>query len=119
MAIGHFDSPLASFYLYLFLSILETKWTANIQPLRQFPCALPGWMVVKDSTLGARQGTLYKVPRNSDRDVKDQNLFAKSDYWNLLACRATAPLPISHWFASRALSDLKVCSLSAPCVCVR
>ncbi|CAK9067064.1 Uncharacterized protein SCF082_LOCUS34017, partial [Durusdinium trenchii] len=42
-------------------------------------------------------GTLYKVPRNSDRDVKDQNLFAKSDYWNLLACRATAPLPISEY----------------------
>ncbi|CAK9025766.1 unnamed protein product, partial [Durusdinium trenchii] len=76
---------------------LELK---NIQvcfDVAQFPCALPGWMVVKDSTLGARQGTLYKVPRNSDRDVKDQNLFAKSDYWNLLACRATAPLPISEY----------------------
>ena len=62
---------------------------------RTFPQILPAYLVVLDSTLGARQGTLYLAPRDSERLTKDANVWTKGDLWNDLACKATAPLPTS------------------------
>ncbi|CAK8995952.1 unnamed protein product [Durusdinium trenchii] len=59
---------------------------------RSLPASLPGWMIVLDTTLGAKQGTLYKVPRSSDRPAADTNTFAKNDWWSLHRCGATLPV---------------------------
>lgn len=62
---------------------------------RTFPKLLPAWLVVLDTTLGSRQDTLYKAPRNAERKLPDDNVWAKSDYWNLLANTPSVPLPVS------------------------
>ena len=49
-------------------------------------------MVVLDKTLGSRQGTLYKAPRGSERDLKDTNAFCRNDFWALVACKPSQPL---------------------------
>lgn len=64
--------------------------------LRTMPQTMPAWHIVLANTLGSRQGTLYKAPRNAEVKLQDDNVFCKSDYWNLNACRASAPLPLSH-----------------------
>ena len=53
-------------------------------------------MIALDSTLGCRQGTLYKAPRGAERKFADDNVFAKSDYWCNLVNVATSPLPVSY-----------------------
>ena len=63
---------------------------------RTFPKVLPAWLVVLDTTLGCRQGTLYKAPRNAERKLADDNFWAKSDYWNFLVNSPSAPLPVSY-----------------------
>lgn len=57
---------------------------------------MPAWQIVLGNTLGSRQGTLYKAPRNAEVKLQDDNVFCKSDYWNLNACKASAPMPLSH-----------------------
>ncbi|CAK9049972.1 unnamed protein product, partial [Durusdinium trenchii] len=42
-------------------------------------------------------GTLFKAPRNSERKVTDDNIWTKSDYWNLLVCPPSVPLPVSEY----------------------
>ena len=64
-------------------------------PGRTFPCNLPAWMVVLETTLGCKQGTLWKAPRNAEREVKDTNTFCRNDFWNFVACKASKPLPPS------------------------
>lgn len=64
---------------------------------RTFPCNLPAWMVVLETTLGCKQGTLWKAPRNADREVKDTNSFCRNDFWNFVACKASKPLSPSTW----------------------
>lgn len=64
--------------------------------IRTFPRALPGWLVTLGSTLGCRQGTLYKAPRNAERKLQDDNVWTKSDYWNLLVCQQSTPLHVGH-----------------------
>lgn len=63
---------------------------------RTFPRTLPAWLVMLDHTLGARMGTLFKVPRNAERDASDANVFAKCDLWNSLMTANTEPMPISQ-----------------------
>lgn len=64
----------------------------HFETSRSLPASLPGWMIVLDTTLGAKQGTLYKVPRSSDRPAADTNTFAKNDWWSLHRCGATLPV---------------------------
>lgn len=59
---------------------------------RTFPRVLPGWMVALDTTLGAKQGTLYRAPRNAERKQTDDNVWAKCDFWNNLVCAPSVPL---------------------------
>lgn len=66
-------------------------------PQRTFPPSLPAWMVVLDSTLGSRLGTLYKAPRNSERPTQDSNVFTKNDFWKLHACKPSTPLPLNEY----------------------
>ena len=68
---------------------------ANLHGNRTFPSMLPAWMVVLDTTLGARQA-FYKAPRNSDRALADENTFTKNDFWNLLSCKPSQPLAVSN-----------------------
>jgi hypothetical protein len=56
------------------------------------PQSLSAWMVVLDKTLGSRQGTLFKAPRGSERDLKDSNTFCRNDFWALVACKPSQPL---------------------------
>ena len=65
-------------------------------PLRTFPAILPGWMVVLSSTLGCRQGTLYRAPRGAEAKLADDNVFCKNRFWTELTCQATVPLALSH-----------------------
>lgn len=48
------------------------------------------------NTLGCRQGTLYKAPRNSDVKLQDDNVFCKSDFWNLNASKPSRPLALGE-----------------------
>lgn len=64
--------------------------------LRVFPSMLPAWMVVLSSTLGCRQGTLFKAPRNADIQLADSNVFCRNDWWMLNCCKSTVPLPTSQ-----------------------
>lgn len=73
---------------------------------RCFPCVLPGWIVALETTLGSKQGTLFKAPRNADKPKDDSNVWTKSDYWNLLANKPTVPLQTS--FLSKNSSHLFV-----------
>ena len=57
---------------------------------------LLAWMVCLDTTLGAKQGTLYKVPRRSERDPQDTNVFAKNDFWTMSSCKMSQPLHPSN-----------------------
>ena len=68
---------------------------SNLHGNRTFPSMLPAWMVVLDTTLGARQA-FYKAPRNSDRPLSDENTFTKNDFWNLLSCKPSQPLAVSN-----------------------
>lgn len=54
-------------------------------------------MVVLESTLGAKLGTLFRAPRNSERPLQDENTFTRCDYWNLLACKPAPPLNMSEY----------------------
>ena len=63
---------------------------------RTFPQSIPAYMVCLESTLGAKLGTLFRAPRNSDRPAQDENAFTRSDYWNLLACKPQPPLNVSN-----------------------
>lgn len=63
---------------------------------RTFPRVLPAWLITLDSTLGCRQGTLYKAPRNADRPLADDNVWTRCEYWNALVCGMSVPLPVSH-----------------------
>lgn len=51
-------------------------------------------MVVLEGTLGSKQGTLWKAPRNAEKDSKDTNCFTRNDFWQLVACKASIPLPV-------------------------
>ena len=62
---------------------------------RNFPAFLPCYMVLLDRTLGSRLGTLYKAPRDSERDVKDSNCFCRNAWWSVMGCERTTPLPTS------------------------
>lgn len=64
--------------------------------LRTFPQSIPAFMVCMDSTLGAKQGTLFRAPRNSDRPAAHDNVWTRSDYWNLLANKPSTPMNISY-----------------------
>lgn len=68
---------------------------SNLHGNRTFPSTLTAWMVVLDTTLGARQ-TFYKAPRNSDRPLADDNVFTKNDFWNLISCKPSQPLALSN-----------------------
>ena len=59
---------------------------------RTMPQSLSAWMVVLDKTLGSRQGTLFKAPRGSERELKDANTFCRNDFWALVACKPSQPL---------------------------
>ena len=61
-------------------------------PGRTFPQSIPAYMVCLENTLGAKQGTLFRAPRGAEKPVADDNVFTRSDYWNLLACKPEAPL---------------------------
>lgn len=75
---------------------VERSFQVGVNPyLRLFPSMLPAWMVVLGSTLGCRQGTLFKAPRNADMKLADSNVFCKNDFWNLNCCKPTVPLPVS------------------------
>ena len=65
-------------------------------PWRTFPQSIPAYMVCLENTLGAKQGTLFRAPRGSDRPVQDDNAFARCDYWNLLANKPQPPLNVGH-----------------------
>ena len=65
---------------------------------RTVPSSLPAWLVVLDCTLGCKQGTLFKAPRNAERPLADVNAFSKCDFWNFLSCKPTVPMPVSHSF---------------------
>ncbi len=71
-------------------------WHSWLTPARTFPMLLPAWLIMLESALGCKQGTLFKAPRGSDLPTADRNVFAKSDYWNLLATRPTSPLQVSN-----------------------
>ena len=64
--------------------------------LRVFPSMLPAWMVVLASTLGCRQGTLFKAPRNAEVQLADSNVFCRNDWWLLNCCKSTVPLNTSQ-----------------------
>ena len=66
-------------------------------PWRSMPQLLQAWMVVLDTTLGSKLGTLYKAPRNSERDLKDTNAWTKNTFWNIGVCKPSVPLAPSHW----------------------
>ncbi|CAK9018364.1 unnamed protein product [Durusdinium trenchii] len=53
-------------------------------------------MVCLDSTLGAKQGTLYRAPRAAELKATDDNAWARSDYWQLMTCKPSPPLSVSH-----------------------
>lgn len=61
---------------------------------RSFPATLPAWMIVLDTTLGARH-TFFKAPRNSERQPQDDNTFTRNDLWNLMSTKPTKPLAVS------------------------
>ena len=73
----------------------HTKLGSQLKASRTFPRVLPAWIITLDSTLGSRQGTLYKAPRSSDRKLQDDNVWTKSDYWNILVCPSSIPLATS------------------------
>ena len=73
----------------------HTKLGSQLKASRTFPRVLPAWIITLDSTLGSRQGTLYKAPRSSERKLQDDNVWTKSDYWNILVCPSSIPLATS------------------------
>ena len=67
---------------------------SHVDPLvRSLPCSLPAWMVVLDTTL-CKQGALSKAPRDAERDAKDTNVFCRNDFWTMVVCKPTTPLPV-------------------------
>ena len=80
-------------YSIVFCLLLDV---VSLWHLRTMPQTMPAWLIVLANTLGARQGTLYKAPRNAEVKLQDDNVFCKNDYWNLNACKASTPLPLSH-----------------------
>ena len=82
------------FIWHVFLKLSKWIWKPT-KPTRTFPRVLPAWLITLDSTLGCRQGTLYKAPRSSERKLQDDNVWTKSDYWNLLVCPPSVPLATS------------------------
>ena len=60
---------------------------------RTLPSNLPAWMVVMEHTLGCKQGTLWKAPRNAERDVKDSNAFCRNDFWSYASSKTSKPQP--------------------------
>ncbi len=77
-------------WFFCFVSFTLVVWDD-----RTLPASLPGWMVVCESTLGSKQGTLWKAPRNAERETKDSNVWTKNDFWTIIACKPSAPLAIS------------------------
>ncbi|CAJ1408389.1 unnamed protein product [Effrenium voratum] len=71
--------------------------TTKLHGNRTFPRTLPAWLVMLDHTLGARMGTLFKVPRNAERDASDANVFAKCDLWNSLMTANTDKEETAQW----------------------
>lgn len=61
-------------------------------PCRSMPQLLPAWMVVLETTLGCRQGTLYKAPRNADKELKDSNTFVRNMFWTTGVNKPSVPL---------------------------
>lgn len=51
--------------------------------------------MVCESTLGSKQGTLWKTPRNAERETKDSNTWTKNDFWTVVACKPSTPLATS------------------------
>lgn len=83
-------------YVFFVLVGVQKSLQFGVNPyLRVFPSMLPAWMVVLASTLGSRQGTLFKAPRNADVKLADSNVFARNDFWVLNCCKPTVPLPVS------------------------
>lgn len=75
----------------------------STHPCRSMPSLLPAWVAMLENTLGCRQGTLYKAPRNSDKDLRDDNVFVKNEFWQSGTCRPTVPLSTSFSFGEYVL----------------
>lgn len=76
-------------------------------------------MIVLESTLGCKQGTLWKAPRNAERDVKDSNAFCKNDFWQLVACKPSVPLPPGKQpIHSKCFFSVRVCCSGFAFVCL-
>ncbi|CAK9072441.1 Uncharacterized protein SCF082_LOCUS35627 [Durusdinium trenchii] len=59
-------------------------------------------MVVLSSTLGCRQGTLYRAPRGAEAKLADDNVFCKNRFWTELTCQATDKEDGAQWFSAPA-----------------
>lgn len=90
-------------WLFLVTAIMLSSANMLCQThLRTFPQSLPAWMIVLDSALGCRQGTLWKAPRGSDRPLQDPNNFCRNDFWTYGGCKATMPLQPSKLVSTAA-----------------
>ncbi|CAE7889335.1 unnamed protein product [Symbiodinium microadriaticum] len=89
---GNRQAYVAYYLVDIAILVCEAVLVAGLDCCRTYPKLMPAWLAVHDTSLGSRQGTLYKAPRSAEKLPDDLNVFAKSALWQDAVTQPGEPL---------------------------